>query len=132
MAASRVWRVLSQYLAARSAGPGNRFYAAVTGVRAGLVEISIAVFGAWAVSVAGPLLPYAMGLAAGGMLYVISDEIIPETHSGGFERVATLGTMLGVVVILYLDVSLAKVRRDGHRTAGEFWTAGSQYGRESV
>jgi len=41
------------------------------------------------------------------MLFVISDEIIPETHSGGHERVATAGLMIGVVVMLYLDVSLA-------------------------
>jgi ZIP family zinc transporter len=47
-----------------------------------------------------------MGLAAGGMLYVISDEIVPETHARGYERLATLGTMAGVVVMLYLDVVL--------------------------
>jgi hypothetical protein len=56
-----------------------------------------------AVSVASPLLPYAMGFAAGAMLFVISDEIIPETHTRG-ERIATLGTMVGVTVMLYLDV----------------------------
>ena len=53
------------------------------------------------------LLPYAMGFAAGAMLFVISDEIVPETHLNGNERVATLGTMVGVVVMLYLDVALA-------------------------
>ena len=47
-----------------------------------------------------------MGFAAGAMLYVISDEIIPETHGTGHERLATMGTMLGVIVMLYLDVSL--------------------------
>lgn len=98
---------LAVAIAARNAGLGSYFYAAVTGARAGVVEIPVAVFGAWAVSVAGPILPYAMGFAAGGMLYVISDEIIPETHTGGHERVATLGTMAGVVVMLYLDVALA-------------------------
>jgi ZIP family zinc transporter len=49
----------------------------------------------------------ALGFAAGAMLYVISDEIIPETHIKGHERIATLGTILGVMVMLYLDVSLA-------------------------
>jgi zinc transporter, ZIP family len=48
-----------------------------------------------------------MGFAAGAMIYVISDEIIPETHTKGHERIATIGTMLGVIVMLYLDVSLA-------------------------
>ncbi len=94
-------------IAALNAGLNKLFYAAVTGIRAGLVEIPLALFGAWAVQVAQPLLPYAMGFAAGAMIYVISDEIIPETHTRGYERVATIGTVLGIIVMLYLDVSLA-------------------------
>ena len=47
-----------------------------------------------------------MGFAAGGMLHVIGDEIIPETHSGGHERLATLGFMIGTAVMLTLDVVL--------------------------
>ena len=47
-----------------------------------------------------------MALAAGAMLFVISDEIIPEIHSGGFERVATFGAMLGFVVMMFLDTTL--------------------------
>ena len=93
-------------VAARNAGLGNLSYAAITGIRAGAVEIPIALFGAWAVGLAAPLLPYAMGFAAGGMLYVISDEIIPETHTRGNERIATLGTMVGLVLMLVLDVAL--------------------------
>ena len=98
---------LAVSVAALNAGLGSLFYATVTGIRAGLVEIPLALFGAWAVQLAEPLLPYAMGFAAGAMLYVISDEIIPETHTKGHERIATLGTILGVIVMLYLDVSLA-------------------------
>jgi zinc transporter, ZIP family len=97
---------LAVAIAARNAGLGSRFYAAVAGIRAGLVEIPLAVIGAAAVAAAEPILPYAMGFAAGAMLYVVSDEIIPETHARGFERVATFGTMLGVVVMVSLDVSL--------------------------
>jgi ZIP family zinc transporter len=97
---------LAVSVAAINAGLDKRFYAVLTGIRSGLVEIPLAVFGAWAVTVAEPLLPYAMGFAAGAMLFVISDEIVPETHTRGHERVATLGTMAGVVVMLYLDVSL--------------------------
>lgn len=52
------------------------------------------------------ILPYAMGFAAGAMLYVISDEIIPETHRKGHERLATMGTIIGAIVMLYLDVTL--------------------------
>lgn len=98
---------LAVSVAAINAGFGRRFYAAFTGIRAGVVEIPLALFGAWAVTVATPILPYAMGFAAGGMLYVISDEIIPETHANGNERIATLGTMAGLLVMLYLDVALA-------------------------
>ena len=97
---------LAVSIAAINAGLDRRLYAAVAGVRAGIVEIPLAVFGAYAVQVAEPLLPYAMGFAAGAMLFVISDEIVPETHLHGHERIATMGTMLGVVVMLYLDVTL--------------------------
>jgi zinc transporter, ZIP family len=97
---------LAVSVAALNAGLGSFFYASITGIRAGLVEIPVALFGAWAVQLAEPLLPYAMGFAAGAMIYVISDEIIPETHTKGHERIATIGTILGVIVMLYLDVSL--------------------------
>jgi ZIP family zinc transporter len=97
---------LAVSIAAINAGLDRRLYAAVAGIRAGVVEIPLALFGAVAVSVASPLLPYAMGFAAGAMLFVISDEIIPETHTRGNERIATLGTMAGVIVMLYLDVVL--------------------------
>jgi ZIP family zinc transporter len=97
---------LAVAIAARNAGLGGQFYAAFAGIRAGLVEIPLAVIGAAAVTVTGSILPYAMGFAAGAMLYVVSDEIIPETHAKGYERAATFGTMLGVVVMVSLDVSL--------------------------
>jgi len=98
---------LAVSVAAINAGLGRLFYAAVAGIRAGAVEIPIAVVGAVAVAAAAPILPYAMGFAAGGMLFVISDEIVPETHARGNERIATIGTMAGVLVMLYLDVTLA-------------------------
>ncbi|HET7324597.1 MAG TPA: ZIP family metal transporter [Halococcus sp.] len=98
---------LAVSVAAINAGLGHRWYAAVAGIRAGLVEIPLAVLGAWAVTVAAPILPYAMGFAAGGMLYVIADEIVPQTHSRGHERLASLGLMVGAAVMLALDVALA-------------------------
>ncbi len=93
-------------IAAINAGLDSRLYATVAGIRAGLVEIPLAVVGAAAVQYVRPLLPYAMGFAAGAMLFVIFDEIVPETHEGGNERIATLGTMVGLLVMLYLDVTL--------------------------
>ena len=98
---------LAVSISARDAGLGSSFYAVVAGVRAGLVEVPLAVFGAVAVRVAAPLLPYAMGFAAGGMLFVISHEIVPRTHSRGNEHVATMGLMVGLAVMLTLDVVLA-------------------------
>lgn len=97
---------LAVSLSSVSAGLGTRFYATFVGIRAGLVEIPLALLGAWAVYAIRPMLPYAMGFAAGAMLYVISDEIVPETHRRGHERFATIGTMAGVIVMLYLDVAL--------------------------
>ncbi|MFB6106232.1 MAG: ZIP family metal transporter [Halobacteriaceae archaeon] len=97
---------LAVSVAAINAGLDRRFYAAFVGVRSGLVEVPLAVLGAFAVQAVSALLPYAMGFAAGAMLFVISDEIVPETHAGGNERIATLGTILGTIVMLYLDISL--------------------------
>jgi len=97
---------LAVSVAAVNAGLDRRAYAVFAGLRAGVVEIPMAVLGALAVGLVAPLLPYAMGFAAGAMLFVISDEIIPETHTRGNERIATLGVMTGTIVMLYLDVSL--------------------------
>ena len=97
---------LAVSVAAINAGLDKRFYAAFAGIRSGLVEIPLAVIGAYAVQTVSALLPYAMGFAAGAMLFVISDEIVPETHTKGYERIATLGTIFGAIVMLYLDISL--------------------------
>ncbi|MGQ9900818.1 MAG: ZIP family metal transporter [Fimbriimonadales bacterium] len=92
--------------AALAAGFGRRHYAAFVGIRAGLVELPMAVLGATLVYYLAPLVPYAMGFAAGAMLYIISDEIVPETHRKGHERMATFGLMTGLIMMLYLDVVL--------------------------
>ncbi len=96
-------------VAALAIGKSRSFYAVFTGIRAGLVEIPIAVLGAVAVSFSEPLLPYAMGFAAGAMIYVISDEIVPETHKEPkHERIATWGLIFGLIIMLTLDVILSK------------------------
>jgi ZIP family zinc transporter len=56
--------------------------------------------------VAKPLLPWGLAGAAGVMLYVISHEIIPETHRRGHQKRATAGLAVGLVVMLFLDVWL--------------------------
>ena len=72
----------------------------------GLVEPVGGLIGAGAVSLAESLLPWGLAFAAGAMIFVISDEIIPETHRRGLENHATAGLMLGLVLMIYLDVAL--------------------------
>ncbi len=69
----------------------------------GLVEPIGGILGAGAVSVFHPVLPFALAFAAGAMLFVISDEIIPETHAHGKSRQATYGVMVGFVIMMALD-----------------------------
>jgi zinc transporter, ZIP family len=73
----------------------------------GLVEPVGGVMGAAAVSLAEPLMPVILGMAAGAMLFVISDEIIPETHRRGYENVATFSLLGGFVVMMFLDTVFA-------------------------
>ena len=72
----------------------------------GLVEPVGGLIGAAAVSVSEPILPWGLCFAAGAMLYVISHEIIPETHRRGFQNEATTGLIVGLCLMLFLDVWL--------------------------
>ncbi|PRY71761.1 ZIP family metal transporter [Halomonas ventosae] len=72
----------------------------------GLIEPLGGLLGAGIVTVSQTLLPWALAFAAGAMLYVISHEIIPETHRRGHQNKATLGLSVGLVLMLFLDVSL--------------------------
>ncbi|MFP4326591.1 MAG: ZIP family metal transporter [Paracoccaceae bacterium] len=72
----------------------------------GMVEPLGGALGAGVIQIAEPLLPWGLAFAAGAMLYVISHEIIPETHRSGHQNKATLGLAVGLVVMLFLDVSL--------------------------
>ena len=70
----------------------------------GLVEIVGTLIGYFAVSISTVILPFALAFAGGTMLYVISDEMIPETHSHGSERGATYALLVGFCVMLVTDV----------------------------
>ena len=72
----------------------------------GLVEVAGTLIGYFAVSVASVVLPFALAFAGGTMLYVISDEMIPETHAHGCERGATYALLVGFCVMLVSDVLL--------------------------
>lgn len=72
----------------------------------GLVEIAGTVLGYLAVSLSTAILPFALAFAGGTMLYVISDEMIPETHAHGSERGATYALLVGFCVMLLVDFFL--------------------------
>ena len=72
----------------------------------GLVEVVGTLVGYFAVSVSAVILPFALAFAGGTMLYVISDEMIPETHAHGSERGATYALLVGFCVMLATDVLL--------------------------
>ncbi|MDO9405790.1 MAG: ZIP family metal transporter [Polaromonas sp.] len=76
------------------------------GAATGLVEPIGAVLGAAVVSYSAALLPWGLGFAAGAMLFVISHEIIPESHRKGHEAFATGGLMIGFVIMMLLDTAL--------------------------
>lgn len=72
----------------------------------GLVEVAGTLIGYFAVSLASAILPFALAFAGGTMLYVVSDEMIPETHAHGGERGATYALLVGFCVMLITDVLL--------------------------
>jgi ZIP family zinc transporter len=76
------------------------------GMASGLIEPVGAVIGALVIRLAAPLLPWGLAFAAGAMLFVISHEIIPESHRKGHEAFATGGLILGFVLMMILDTSL--------------------------
>jgi ZIP family zinc transporter len=92
-------------LALLGAGYG-RGVAVGLGAASGLVEPAGAVMGAVVIGLSAGLLPWGLAFAAGAMLWVISHEIIPESHRQGHERLATGGLMLGFVLMMVLDTAL--------------------------
>ena len=71
-----------------------------------VVEPIAAVIGAAAVMFAAPVLPYALAFAAGAMIYVVVEELIPESHREGHVDLATVSLLLGFTVMMILDVAL--------------------------
>jgi len=78
-------------------------YATLTG----LVEPIGGALGLILISISGQLLPWGLAFAAGAMLFVVSDEMIPESHRKEFAREATLGLILGFILMMFLDTIFA-------------------------
>ncbi len=85
----------------------ERSSAVLVGMASGLIEPVGAVIGASVLIAVPLLLPVGLGIAAGAMLFVVSHEIIPESHRQGHENFATTGLMLGFVLMMLLDTALA-------------------------
>lgn len=78
----------------------------VYGQFSGMVEPLAGVLGAWLVITMRAILPYALAFAAGAMIFVVVEELIPEAQTEGNAHLATLGTILGFAVMMVLDVAL--------------------------
>jgi ZIP family zinc transporter len=85
----------------------SRFRSFWFGQLSAVVEPVAAVIGAAAVLATRGLLPYALSFAAGAMIFVVVEETIPESQRGGHTDLATLGAILGFVVMMVLDVALS-------------------------
>jgi ZIP family zinc transporter len=75
------------------------------GQLSGMAEPVAGVIGAAAVTLAQPVLPYALGFAAGAMLFVVVEEAIPESQRSGYNDLATMGLLLGFALMMVLDVA---------------------------
>lgn len=84
-------------------GMGKSFY---FGQLSGVVEPAFAVLGALAVIYVQPVLPYALSFAAGAMIYVVVEELIPESQHHGNTDLATMATMIGFVIMMTLDITM--------------------------
>lgn len=93
-------------LALSSVGMG-KWKSALLGAASGLVEPVAAVLGAAVLIYSQPILPWGLAFAAGAMLFVVSHEVIPESHRQGHELFATTGLLVGFVLMMMLDTALA-------------------------
>ncbi|WP_040306476.1 ZIP family metal transporter [Caloramator australicus] len=84
----------------------SRFKSFMYGQISGAVEPIAAVIGASLVVYMKGILPYALSFAAGAMIFVVVEELIPESQAGEHTHIATLGTMIGFAVMMLLDVAL--------------------------
>lgn len=84
----------------------SKFKSFMYGQSSAIVEPIAAVIGAWAVMTFQPILPYALSFAAGAMIFVVVEEVIPETQRDKYTDIATMGFIVGFIVMMTLDVGL--------------------------
>lgn len=84
----------------------SRWKSFLYGQSSAIVEPIAAVLGAWAVLTFEPILPYALSFAAGAMIFVVVEEVIPETQLDKFTDISTMGFVAGFIIMMMLDVGL--------------------------
>ncbi len=84
----------------------SRYKSFMYGQASAVVEPIAAVLGAWAVLTFQPILPYALSFAAGAMIFVVVEEVIPETQQDKYTDLATMGFIGGFIIMMALDVGL--------------------------
>ncbi|HSK71845.1 MAG TPA: ZIP family metal transporter [Pyrinomonadaceae bacterium] len=98
---------LSVAVALQSQGYSKKYAFGVSALT-GLVEVFGAVFGVSILLISSQILPFGLAFAAGAMLFIVSDEIIPETHRPGFENGATFSLFFGFGLMMFLDIIFAQ------------------------
>ncbi|MGI9055090.1 MAG: ZIP family metal transporter [Pyrinomonadaceae bacterium] len=98
---------LSVAVALHSQGYSKK-YAFFVSALTGLIEVFGGLFGASVVMISSHILPWALAFAGGAMLFIVSDEIIPETHRKGFENGATISLFIGFGLMMFLDTVFAQ------------------------
>lgn len=76
------------------------------GTLSGIVEPLGAIITILLTNMVTPILPYLLSFAAGAMIYVVVEELIPESHNGEHSNIGTIGVALGFIIMMVLDISL--------------------------
>lgn len=76
------------------------------GVLSGIVEPIAAIITLCLINVVVPILPYLLSFAAGAMIYVVVEELVPEMHSGKKSMLGVIGVTIGFIIMMILDIAL--------------------------
>ena len=83
----------------------SKFKAVLLGFLSGIVEPIASLIAIGLTSIASTILPYTLSFAAGAMIYVVAEELIPEANTGSHSNLATIGLAIGFVLMMALDVA---------------------------
>lgn len=85
---------------------GKYFIDLISSAESHLIRFKLICTGALAVSIATTILPIGLAFAAGAMIFIVADDILPEAHSSGNGMISTWGCIIGFIVMMCLDVGL--------------------------